>query len=97
MHWECQFQCARNIAEISVESASNETMDFSPHERRIINDVADGLLNKQIAAKYRLKEQTVKNELSRIYVKARVANRAQLVSFWMLGKFDERTKARRLM
>lgn len=54
-------------------------LTLTPHEEEILNLIAQGYLNKQIAYKYRITEQTVKNALSAIYRKLNVHNRTEAV------------------
>jgi DNA-binding NarL/FixJ family response regulator len=42
---------------------------ITPHERKIIELVAEGLLNKEIADKMCLSEQTIKNTIHSIFNK----------------------------
>ena len=51
---------------------------LTPRERQVVQLLVDGCSNDDIAARLRLRPQTVKNQLTRIYVKAGVASRVQL-------------------
>jgi DNA-binding NarL/FixJ family response regulator len=53
---------------------------FSKKEARIIELVAEGHKNKEIASMLFLSEQTIKSHLGRIFRKMQVTNRSQLVS-----------------
>lgn len=53
---------------------------FSEKEARIIELVAEGHKNKEIASMLFLSEQTIKSHLGRIFRKMQVTNRSQLVS-----------------
>jgi DNA-binding NarL/FixJ family response regulator len=59
---------------------------FSKKESRIIELVADGYKNKEIASILFLSEQTIKSHLGRIFKKMNVTNRSQLVSFVIKNK-----------
>jgi DNA-binding NarL/FixJ family response regulator len=48
-------------------------------ERHVLGHVAQGLSNKQIAARLGLSEKTVRNHLSRVFVKLEANNRTQAV------------------
>jgi len=56
---------------------------FSKREREIIVCVSQGLTNRNIAEKVHISEQTVKTHLSRIFRKARISRRSQLVPLAM--------------
>lgn len=50
-------------------------------ERQILNLIADGLTNKEIARHLSISEATVENHIHHIYVKLRISNRAQAVGY----------------
>jgi DNA-binding NarL/FixJ family response regulator len=52
---------------------------LSNREREVLLHMAKGLNNKQISAKLRISEKTVKNHVSHIYQKLHVKNRVQAV------------------
>lgn len=52
---------------------------LSAREQEIVALLAEGLDNRQIAERLVLSEKTVKNHLSRVYEKLKVANRTQAV------------------
>ena len=54
---------------------------LSPRERQIVTFITDGCSNQEVADRLRLRLQTVKNHLSRIYRKLGVPNRVQLAVF----------------
>ncbi|HET6419169.1 MAG TPA: response regulator transcription factor [Geobacteraceae bacterium] len=53
---------------------------LSKKEKRIVELVADGYKNKEIASILFLSEQTIKSHLGRIFKKMKIRNRSQLVS-----------------
>ena len=55
--------------------------DLTAQERRILALVADGLTNRQIAARVFLAEKTVKNYVSHILAKLGMARRTEVASF----------------
>jgi len=59
---------------------------FSKKESRIIELVADGHKNKEIASMLFLSEQTIKSHLGRIFKKMNITNRSQLVSLVIKNK-----------
>ena len=58
-----------------AEMTKTGTAALSPAERRILELVADGLTNRQIARHLWVTETTIKFHLSRVYRKLGVANR----------------------
>jgi len=56
---------------------------LTPREVEILDMVADGRTNREIAAACFLAEKTVKNHINRIFAKLRVATRAEAVSVWL--------------
>lgn len=54
-------------------------MNLSPRGREIVSDIAEGLTNKEIAARRGLKESTVKWHVSRMLRRTGLPNRAALV------------------
>jgi DNA-binding NarL/FixJ family response regulator len=55
---------------------------FSPREREVIEHIAMAYSNREIAEKMFISEQTVKNYISRIYVRLGVSRRSQLVKLY---------------
>jgi two-component system response regulator DevR len=55
--------------------------DLTPQERKILGLVAEGLTNRQIAARVFLAEKTVKNYVSNILMKLGVSRRSQVAAF----------------
>lgn len=64
-----------------ADSARTSNMEecFSRKEREIILLIAQGLMNREIAGRLCISEQTVKSPIGRIFRKANVARRSQLV------------------
>lgn len=63
---------ARNTADVSI---------LSKREQDVVNGVADGLSNREIAHRLKLTEHTVKNYLFRIFDKLGVSSRVEVVLF----------------
>jgi LuxR family transcriptional regulator, positive regulator of biofilm formation len=63
---------------------------FSPREREIVFLIAAGRRNREIAGQLKLSEQTVKSHVSRIFRKASVDSRAQLVPLALVLKNEPR-------
>lgn len=59
---------------------------YSKREMEIIEAVADGLSNKEIAAQLFISEGTVKNYISTIMDKEGIAHRTQLAVYYLTGK-----------
>ncbi len=57
-------------------------MDLRPREREIMGLIADGLSNRQIAARLVITEKTVKNHICSIYQRFGVSDRSQAVTRW---------------
>ncbi|MBE3576679.1 MAG: response regulator transcription factor [Limnochordales bacterium] len=55
--------------------------ELTPHERRILQLIASGLTNREIAARLRLSEKTVRNYVSSILNKLGLNNRAEAAAF----------------
>jgi len=66
----------------------------SPRQVRVIEMVADGLKNREIAESLGITEQVVKNYLHKIYVKIRVENRVKL-ALWYERQLHEGKLRRR--
>ena len=56
---------------------------LSPQEQRILNLLADGNTNKEIALAMGLGEGTVRNYLTSVFTKLGVENRTEAVSLWL--------------
>lgn len=56
---------------------------LTAREREIMNLIAQGLTNAQIAGRFVLSEKTVKNHVNRIYAKLGASNRAQATALWL--------------
>lgn len=72
-----------------VQSVKSDNFDDSPYSQReleIIASVADGLSNKEIAAKLFLSEGTVKNYISNILEKGGLEHRTQLAVYYLTGR-----------
>jgi DNA-binding NarL/FixJ family response regulator len=65
------------------EPASPSTMlaELTPRESQILRLIAGGFANKEIGAKISLSEKTVKNYVSRMFVKLNVSARTQAAVF----------------
>ena len=64
---------------------ANMTALLSPKEQEIARAVAEGLSNKQIAAKLGVAESTVKNHIYNIFRKCKVTSRVGLINYLRAG------------
>jgi DNA-binding NarL/FixJ family response regulator len=62
---------------------------LSARERQIVEAVARGLSNREIAAETGIAQQTVKNHLSAIFHKLQVRSRVQLAVLAIRGRLAE--------
>ena len=74
-------QSLNNVSDVRMEIQERAKFDLyqlSPAQRRIAEFVAQAYPNKEIARSLKIKEQSVRNELSRIFKKMGVWNRVEL-------------------
>jgi DNA-binding NarL/FixJ family response regulator len=62
-------------------SPSDELAALSPQERRLLDHIAEGLTNRQIAEVMFLSEKTVKNYVTSLLAKLNMANRTEAAVF----------------
>ena len=62
--------------------AGSDTCSLRPREREIMQLIADGLSNRQIAARLVISEKTVKNHICSIYQRLGARGRSQAISRW---------------
>jgi two-component system nitrate/nitrite response regulator NarL len=67
------------------EQAEPSLLEFTPREREIISAILTGSMNREIAARLSISEDTVKRHLSNIFAKAGVSNRLEL-AIWSTNK-----------
>ena len=70
----------------NLKSNSFDESEFTIRELDIIKAVSDGLSNKEVAAKLFISEGTVKNHISTILEKGKLAHRTQLAVYYLTGK-----------
>jgi DNA-binding NarL/FixJ family response regulator len=79
------FEALRRVP--SQRGADGDATDgpetLTAREREIMNLVARGLSNKQIASDLFITQKTVKNHLHAIYMKLDVSNRAEATAVWL--------------
>lgn len=76
-----QFCGSRGEKSPGVEKAERGILLLTPRERSIVQCVAHGLRNKQIAEKFHISGQTVKNHLHNIFDKLCVYDRLELALY----------------
>lgn len=65
---------------IQCVNANGENL-LSPREQQVVEFVADGLTNHEIAEKLQIREHTVKNHLFKIYEKLGISTRVELILY----------------
>lgn len=65
----------------------NTNKSLTGRQQEIVSAVLEGATNRQIAARLHLSEQTVKNQLWRVYGKLGITNRLQL-AVWALQQLQ---------
>lgn len=70
-----------------------ELYHLSPAQKRIAELVAQAYPNREIARQLKIKEQSVRNELSRIFKKMGVWNRVELALLMRTGQTDPQPQA----
>jgi DNA-binding NarL/FixJ family response regulator len=69
------------VAELAGERIPESSVNLTPREVEVINKIADGLSNKEIAAQLYIEEQTVKNHIHNILDKLQLHNRLEAVQY----------------
>lgn len=64
-------------------------------EQRLLEAVLDGCTNRQIAQRFGVKEQTVKNQLTVLFSKIGVASRLELAVYAVKHRLLERAAERK--
>jgi DNA-binding CsgD family transcriptional regulator len=83
---------ALNSMDNAQSEAQHQALDLyklSPAQKRIAGLVAQAYPNREIARRLRIKEQSVRNELSRIFKKMGVWNRVELALLMRNSKITE--------
>ncbi|HEY2491603.1 MAG TPA: response regulator transcription factor [Paenibacillus sp.] len=73
----------RILKEFPVSVAGEDHIPLTAREREILNWVASGMTNKEIALELAISDQTVKNHLKNILQKLHLENRVQLTRYAM--------------
>lgn len=69
-----------HLCSLSVSTCGKIQPELSAQEKRVMDLVAQGKTNKEVAAALGLSDKTVKNYLSHVYEKLQVTRRAQATS-----------------
>lgn len=77
---------AGNTGDRSPQSDGFDTSGYSERELDIVRAVAEGLSNKEIAAKLYISEGTVKNYITNILAKENLSHRTALAVYYLTGK-----------
>lgn len=81
-----------NIENEEGKDFAEKLEQLTPHQFRVLQLVADGLLNKQIAYELKVQETTIKQHVSAILKKLGVLNRTQAgIIFKQVMDFDQST------
>jgi DNA-binding CsgD family transcriptional regulator len=72
---------ARELLEV-FRDAGREDLDLSAREAEVMDLIASGRSNGEIARELFLSEKTVKNHVNRIYAKLRVGSRGAAITLW---------------
>ncbi|HZG03379.1 MAG TPA: response regulator transcription factor [Streptomyces sp.] len=78
---QTQFDVAQSVP---VRGASRaERFGLSGREAEVMELIASGMTNSQIAAACFISEKTVKNHVNRIFAKLRVTSRSEAIAVWL--------------
>lgn len=69
-----------------LNSSQNDTSRFTERELDIMKAIAEGLSNKEIAARLFISEGTVKNYISNVLDKTGLEHRTQIAIYYLKGK-----------
>jgi len=69
------------VAELAGERVPRSAIKLTPREVEIINQIAEGLSNKEIAQRMSIEAQTVKNHIHNILDKLQLHNRLEAVQY----------------
>lgn len=66
----------------AIRNASRDSLGLSAREAEVMDLIASGRSNGEIARQLFLSEKTVKNHVNRIYAKLGVSSRATAIAYW---------------
>jgi pimeloyl-ACP methyl ester carboxylesterase/DNA-binding CsgD family transcriptional regulator len=76
---ELQQFLARDLSEPDFEALTKRLIELTKREREVLNEIAQGLDNTQIAVRLDLAEKTVRNHITNVFDKIGVDNRYQAI------------------
>jgi DNA-binding NarL/FixJ family response regulator len=79
---------------IGVDGDASVLNELSPQERRLLDHLAEGLTNRQIAARMNLAEKTVKNYVSNLLRKLKMSSRTEAAVFLTNHRNDKERRSR---
>jgi len=68
---------------VGQSSSDRSRFQLSAREAEIMNLIASGMNNQQIAAACFISEKTVKNHINRIFTKLHSASRSEAIARWL--------------
>jgi pimeloyl-ACP methyl ester carboxylesterase/DNA-binding CsgD family transcriptional regulator len=77
--WQRWVEEVRAFLPLAAAPAGRAFPDLTPRERELVELIAQGLDNAQIAARLSLSEKTVRNHITSIFIKLEVENRARAI------------------
>ncbi len=80
----------RSLAELAEQGAQLQTRGLSPQQRQIVEAIASGSSNREIAQELRISERTVKYHLTRIFSKLGVSGRMELARYSLRNNVAKR-------
>ncbi|MCR4990552.1 MAG: response regulator transcription factor [Lachnospiraceae bacterium] len=75
-----------NMEKKDTHASGFDPSGYSERELDIVRAVAEGMSNKEIAAKYFISEGTVKNHISNILAKENLSHRTALAVYYLTGR-----------
>ncbi len=82
------FDALRRAPGVANDESETGLGSLSAREREVLNLLARGLSNRDIAEELVITHKTVKNHLSRIYEKIGVGSRAEAIALWLGVRHD---------
>ncbi|MEU3062348.1 response regulator transcription factor [Streptomyces subrutilus] len=73
----------RNVAQSGERVSNSVVFGLSSREVEVMDLIASGMSNQQIAAACFISEKTVKNHINRIFAKLRITTRSEAMALWL--------------
>lgn len=61
-------------------------IEFAPRQREILSLIAEGMGDKEIAARLGISPRTVRTHLERLYLRYGIHSRSAAVALWFVGE-----------